>query len=96
MEKILRQFRLEGRPLSCERYGEGHINQTYLVVTDKKRYILQRLSRAAFHDIPALMRNIAAVTAFLAARSEPRRLSRYPGPHAKHRRRDGLSRRPER
>ena len=75
MEEVLRQFRLEGRPLSCERYGEGHINQTYLVVTDKKRYILQRLSRAAFHDIPALMRNIAAVTAFLAARSDDPRAS---------------------
>ena len=71
MEKVLRQFRLEGRPLSCERYGEGHINRTYLVVTDApRRYILQRVSRAAFHNIPALMGNIAAVTAFLAAQSD--------------------------
>lgn len=71
MEQILRQFTLEGRPLSCERYGEGHINLTYLVVTDKpRRYILQRLSRAAFHNIPALMGNVAAVTAFLAAQSD--------------------------
>ncbi len=74
MEQILRQFTLEGRPLSCERYGEGHINLTYLVVTDRpRRYILQRVSRAAFHNIPALMGNIAAVTAFLAAQSsDPR------------------------
>lgn len=74
MEQVLRQFTLEGRPLSCERYGEGHINRTYLVVTDRpRRYILQRISRAAFHDIPALMGNIAAVTAFLAAQSnDPR------------------------
>ena len=74
MEQILRQFRLEGRPVSCERYGEGHINLTCLVATDKpRRYILQRLSRAAFHDIPALMANVAAVTAFLASKnSDPR------------------------
>ena len=74
MEQVLRQFTLEGRPLSCERYGEGHINRTYLVVTDRpRRYILQRVSRAAFHNIPALMGNIAAVTAFLAAQSnDPR------------------------
>ena len=74
MEQVLRQFTLEGRPLSCERYGEGHINCTYLVVTDRpRRYILQRVSRAAFHNIPALMGNIAAVTAFLAAQSsDPR------------------------
>ena len=71
MEQVLRQFKLEGRPLSCERYGEGHINRTYLVVTDRpRRYILQRISRAAFHNIPALMGNIAAVTAFLAAQSD--------------------------
>ena len=71
MEQVLRQFKLEGRPLSCERYGEGHINRTYLVVTDRpRRYILQRISRAAFHNIPALMGNIAAVTSFLAAQSD--------------------------
>ena len=74
MEAILSRFSLQGRPLTCERYGQGHINLTYLVTTDSGRcYILQRLSRAAFHDIPALMRNVAAVTGFLAARStDPR------------------------
>ena len=71
MEKVLSRFQLEGRPLSCERYGEGHINRTYLVVTDsRRRYILQCISRAAFHNIPALMQNIEAVTAYLAQRSE--------------------------
>ena len=76
MEQLLQQFCLEGRPLSWERYGEGHINRTYLVVTDRpRRYILQRLSRAAFHDIPALMQNVAAVTAYLAARSDDPRAS---------------------
>ena len=74
MERVLDYFCLDGRPLSCERYGEGHINLTYLVVTDTgKRYILQRLSRRAFADIPGLMRNVAAVTEFLSARSaDPR------------------------
>ncbi len=76
MEEILGHFRLDGRPLSCERYGEGHINRTYLAVTDRpKRYIIQRLSRVAFHDIPALMRNVAAVTAYLAQRNDDPRAS---------------------
>jgi len=76
MEKVLRHFRLEGRPISCEPYGEGHINLTYLVVTDRpRRYILQRVSRRAFHNIPALMGNIAAVTAYLAARNDDPRSS---------------------
>ena len=70
MEQVLDLFRLNGRPVSCDPYGEGHINLTFLAVTDTgKRYILQRLSRAAFHDIPGLMGNVAAVTEFLAARS---------------------------
>lgn len=76
MKQVLQQFLLVGCPIACERYGEGHINQTYLVTTDRRRrYILQRVSRAAFHNIPALMGNIAAVTAFLAARSEDPRTS---------------------
>lgn len=74
MEQVLDLFRLNGRPVSCDPYGEGHINLTFLAVTDTgKHYILQRLSRAAFHDIPGLMGNVAAVTEFLAARSpDPR------------------------
>ena len=31
---ILRKFCLIGTPVSCERYGFGHINETYLVLTD--------------------------------------------------------------
>ena len=76
MEQILRQFQLAGKPLSWERYGEGHINQTFLVCTDlPRRYILQRVSRRAFHNIPALMRNIIAVTGYLAERSDDPRAS---------------------
>lgn len=83
MEQVLSRFQLEGQPLSCERYGEGHINRTYLVVTDRpRRYILQRVSRAAFHNIPALMRNIEAVTAYLARRSEDPRASLHLVPTA--------------
>ena len=76
MKQVLQQFMLDGQALSCERYGDGHINRTYLVTTDRpRRYILQRISRAAFHNIPALMQNVAAVTAFLAARCEDPRMS---------------------
>lgn len=74
MEDILRFFALSGRPLSCRPYGHGHINRTYLVNTDcGRQYILQQLNRRAFHDIPGLMRNVAAVTEYLAAQtSDPR------------------------
>ena len=43
-KQILSQFQLVGNPISCERYGFGHINETYLVITDASvRYILQIL-----------------------------------------------------
>jgi len=71
MEQAIFAFSLEGRPISCERYGMGHINRTYLVVTDtSRRYILQRLSREAFHDIPGLMENVRAVTEFLSQQTD--------------------------
>ena len=31
-KKILREFELTGDLTYCERYGEGHINETYLAV----------------------------------------------------------------
>ncbi len=74
MLNILAQFRLDGAPVSCERYGSGHINETYLAVTDAPHsYILQKINRRIFTDVPALMRNIQAVTAHLARKvSDPR------------------------
>ena len=74
MDKIIQHFRFEGRSISCKCHGEGHINRTFLVITDTgRRYIVQSLSREAFHNIPALMDNVIAVTAYLAQRdSNPR------------------------
>ena len=41
MQDVLKNFRLQGGVVSCEPYGCGHINRTYLVVMDcGKRYIL--------------------------------------------------------
>ncbi|MEG2251423.1 MAG: aminoglycoside phosphotransferase family protein, partial [Clostridia bacterium] len=41
----------------------GHINDTYLLLTDRPHcYILQRVNGTVFKDIPALMRNLIAVT----------------------------------
>ena len=46
-----------------ERYGNGHINDTYLVTQD--RYILQRINTNIFKDPYGLMENIENVTVFL-------------------------------
>ena len=66
---IVKRFAIEGSMASCEHYGNGHINETFLVTNQAgRRYILQRINRGIFKDVPALMRNIAGVTQFLARR----------------------------
>lgn len=69
--RIIGMFDAEGTPVSCERYGSGHINETYLVEMENgKRYILQKINRTVFTDVTALMKNITAVTDYLQARSD--------------------------
>ena len=59
--QILSQFRLVGTPISCERYGFGHINETYLVKTVSGQwYILQKINNKVFKDVRGLMHNIAS------------------------------------
>ena len=68
---LLSQFRLDSAAASCERYGCGHINETYLVTTvSGRRYILQKISNRAFPDVAGLQRNIAAVTEYLHSQTD--------------------------
>ena len=70
---IIKQFPVDGNPMSCFRFGEGHINRTFLVETDSGcKYVLQGMSTVAFHDIPGLMDNVIAVTHHIAAKSTTR------------------------
>ncbi len=66
--EIIKQFKLSGELLSCERYGEGHINETYLVTVldqgKKVNYILQKINSNLFKDVDKLMNNIMLVTEF--------------------------------
>jgi len=73
---ILSEFALDSPAVSCETYGCGHINRTYLVVTESgRRYILQKINDQIFKDVPGLMSNIAAVTDYLRKNSsDPRRV----------------------
>ena len=62
LNEILRHFQLEQ---SIERYGNGHINDTYLVQA-KHRYILQRIN--PIFNPEQVMSNIALVTEHLSAK----------------------------
>ena len=67
LKQIIEQFTLDTPAASCERYGHGHINVTYLVISQSgRRYILQKINNHVFKDVAGLMENIAAVTGYLS------------------------------
>lgn len=57
-----RRFLIEGEITHCRPLGNGHINKTYLLVTDTNEYTLQKINGTVFSDIPAMMDNIVKVT----------------------------------
>lgn len=65
-----------GETESVERYGSGHINDTFLLVCKigegTHRYILQRMNRDIFKDTEGLMENVTGVTSFLRKKIEER------------------------
>ena len=72
--KVLINFQLDSKVTTCERYGCGHINETYLVVTESGvRYILQKINHHIFKNVPELMNNIVSVTDHIRKQvSDPR------------------------
>jgi hypothetical protein len=67
---IAQNFLFEGSIADIKPLGEGFINDTYTVTTegDAPNYILQRKNHHIFTDVPAMMDNIARVTAHLRAK----------------------------
>ena len=65
--QIAALFAFEGEIESIAPLGEGFINDTYVVTTvgNSPNYILQRKNHNIFPDVPAMMDNIAAVTAHI-------------------------------
>lgn len=62
-------FAIKGKVKSCEPYGSGHINNTFLLICEEDgqeySYILQEMNHEVFKDIEGLMKNIKGVTTFL-------------------------------
>ena len=67
-QSVAEQFDLQGKIISIEPYGEGHINLTLLVTTDEKRYLMQKMNTNIFRDPLNLMKSICGVTEHLRAR----------------------------
>ncbi len=70
IDEALSAYSRVGAVRECSPYGNGHINDTFLVVTDEKRYILQRINDGVFPRPYEIMENICAVTAHIRAKAE--------------------------
>ena len=62
-----------GEIASCERYGSGHINDTFLVIAkDNTPYIFQRINHEIFKNPEYIMHNISLVTEHIVKKSAER------------------------
>ena len=64
IENALSHFQIKGEVKSCEHYGSGHINDTFLVKAERE-YILQRMNTNIFKNAKELMENVSLVCAFM-------------------------------
>ena len=71
--KALENFLIEGNVKYCEPYGNGHINDTFLVVCDTEKvehqYILQSINTKIFVPVE-VMSNIEKVTDYLKGKTD--------------------------
>ena len=75
LQEVLEAFDFGAPVVGAIRYGCGHINDTFVVHTQPentccRRFILQRMSSAAFKRPDQLMENIIGVTEFLGREIE--------------------------
>ncbi len=67
--RMAANFELAGSLVDCTPFGNGHINDTYLLVLEKEtgeeKVILQRMNHAIFPKPEELMENMMRVTSFL-------------------------------
>ncbi|MBO6280636.1 MAG: phosphotransferase [Bacilli bacterium] len=62
---ILKSFDISSELIECAPLGNGHINSTFLVCVDNKKYVLQKINNYVFKDVDLLMNNYYKVTEYL-------------------------------
>lgn len=69
LNEVLDQFSFKGKLVSCELFGSGHINTTFLAVYvdngTEWKYVVQKVNTNVFKDIDHLMENVFSVTSYL-------------------------------
>lgn len=69
-EEAIGAFHYDGKVIAVERYGSGHINDTFLLTIEKEdkstyRQILQHMNKVVFTKPVEVMENVMGVTSFL-------------------------------
>lgn len=77
VQKIAEQFQFEGTLMELAPYGNGHINDTYLLTYEIGKMgilnvILQKMNKNVFPNPPEVMENIMGVTSFLKEKIKKR------------------------
>ena len=71
IEKAAYLFQTDSLPVSCETFGHGHINSTFLLTTQSGRqYILQRVNHYVFKNPMEVVANAQAVTSFIQKKGQ--------------------------
>src|SRR5215831_14017600 len=65
IQAILQHFALGTNEPVVETFGTGLINNTWVVKTPGKKYILQRINQNVFKDPPGIDDNITAIDGYL-------------------------------
>lgn len=70
MENIIRNFDIDGQILYVEPLLGGLVNKTYLVATNKKKYLLQKINKYVFKNPVDVMMNIDKITKHIKNKNE--------------------------
>src|SRR5947208_3105400 len=65
ISEVLHHFALDTEEPVVEAFGSGLINHTWLIKTQSKRYILQRINENVFKQPKAIDDNISAIDQYL-------------------------------
>lgn len=73
IDEAIDQMNYQGTEIEHSKYGNGHINDTFIVVCKQNNgkiinYLLQRMNHEVFKNPGQLMKNIVGVTSFLRDR----------------------------
>lgn len=66
LQDVFAAFDLCSPVTGAKKFGQGHINDTFLVETQSRRFIFQRISPVAFKRPDQLMKNVVGITEYLA------------------------------